>query len=389
MLLVSLSYPRRVAEFPVKVHNQELLADSDNRHIGQIKSIEYIGEILLTFVNLEEKVETDTALSGEREHEFMCRIPQREVSQGGRGRRAGRFGWFGLRRDKGVPMNLRTVYSQSGPQGGRRAKAASVRARRRRLAATAEMLEARCLLAVTSTTPVPISVIEGSAFNGATMDFTANDAGPFTATINWGDATLPSAGVIAPAAGGFVVNGTHTYVEDGSYTATVTINDTADNTSVTPTTTATVREGSLSTTAHPSPSRRTARPPSSRDRQRPRQPRPGLGLHRDDRLGRRHRPRAGTVTAGTGGGSFDITGSHVYADEGTFTAITTFFENNDSGFTITSPARAPSPRPTSSRTARSRSPAGVRRGAGDPPTRRSRPSATPASRRTRQVTSPP
>ena len=167
------------------------------------------------------------------------------------------------------------------------------------------------------------------------MDFTANDAGPFTATINWGDATLPSAGVIAPTGGGFVVNGTHTYVEDGSYTATVTINDTADNTSVTPTTTATVRERIAE---HHRPCLlRTGEQLGHRprgDRQRPRQPGPGLGLHRDDRLGRRLRPRAGTVTA-TGGGNFDITGSHVYADEGSFTATTTFFENNDSGFTIT------------------------------------------------------
>ena len=81
------------------------------------------------------------------------------------------------------------------------------------------------------------------------MHFTANDAGPFTATIVWGDATPPSAGVIAPSGGGFDVSGTHTYAEDGSYTVTVTITDTADNTSVTPTTTATVGEQSLSITA--------------------------------------------------------------------------------------------------------------------------------------------
>src|SRR6478672_1029460 len=72
-----------------------------------------------------------------------------------------------------------------------------------------EALEARCLLAVTSTTPVPVTVIEGQAFNGAVMDFTANDAGPFTATIVWGDLTS-SAGVVSPSGGGFTVSGAHT-----------------------------------------------------------------------------------------------------------------------------------------------------------------------------------
>src|SRR5262245_15696845 len=94
-----------------------------------------------------------------------------------------------------------------------------------------ELLEVRCLLAITSTTPIPISATETQSFSGNVMSFTANDAGPFTATIDWGDLTT-SAGVITPSGGGFDVSGTHTYGEDGTYTATVSITDTADNTTV-------------------------------------------------------------------------------------------------------------------------------------------------------------
>src|SRR4051812_9183097 len=85
----------------------------------------------------------------------------------------------------GLGWNLRRRGRRFGQAGGR----SLGRAQARPLSTQVEPLEGRCLLAVTSTTPVPISVIEGSPFNGGVMDFTANDAGPFTATVAWGDAT--------------------------------------------------------------------------------------------------------------------------------------------------------------------------------------------------------
>ena len=132
------------------------------------------------------------------------------------------------------------------------------RLRKLRNPASLEQLESRCLLAVTTTTPVPIVVNEGVVFNGNVMNFTANDAGPFTATINW-DGTTSSAGVVTPSGGGFVVSGTHTYADDGTFTATVTITDTADATSVAPTTTATVHEVDLTGVGKSSPGRRASR----------------------------------------------------------------------------------------------------------------------------------
>ena len=228
--------------------------------------------------------------------------------------------------------------SSRGPAMRRKGKEAPVRARGRTKWGTVEALEGRCLLAVTSTTPVPITVIEASVFNGPVMNFTANDAGPFTATITWGDLTI-SAGVVTPVVGGFAVSGTHTYAEDGSYTPTVTIVDTADATTVAPTTTATVNEGVLTSTAvpisYPENSGPTVTTGNFTD---PGSPDPASSYTASIDWG------DGTTTPGTvvltGPGAYGVTGSHVYSDEGSFTVVTTFFENNDPTFTISTSSTA-------------------------------------------------
>lgn len=51
-------------------------------------------------------------------------------------------------------------------------------------------------------------------------------AAEFTATIDWGDLTPPTPGVVtANATGGFDVNGTHIYTATGPFTVTTTVND--------------------------------------------------------------------------------------------------------------------------------------------------------------------
>lgn len=207
---------------------------------------------------------------------------------------------------------------------------------RRRLGTAIESMERRLLMSVTSTTPVPVSVIEGQAFSGTVMDFTASDAGPFTATINWGDATPPTAGTVTPLGGGsFQVAATatpHTYPEDGSYTVSVQINDTADATSANNSTTAKVSEAVLTATgssfSKPEGSSATVTTATFTD---PGSPDPASSFTASIDWG------DGTTTAGTvngTAGSYFVTGNHAYADEGTFTVTTTFFENSDPNFTI-------------------------------------------------------
>src|SRR5438046_3077342 len=121
--------------------------------------------------------------------------------------------------DRGVDMGLRWNSGRSGRESQHGSTRAHGKARGRRTWGMPEALEGRCLLAVTSTTPVPFAAIEQTAHTGSLMTFTASDAGPFTADIVWGDTTSD---VGVPVVGG-VVTGTHTYAEDGTYSVAVTI----------------------------------------------------------------------------------------------------------------------------------------------------------------------
>src|SRR5581483_4555792 len=82
------------------------------------------------------------------------------------------------------------------------------------------------LLTATGINPSFVAGVPGSPkvahFTDANPLALASD---FTATINWGDGTLPSAGtIVAAGGGGFDVAGTHTYVLNGAFTITTTIN---------------------------------------------------------------------------------------------------------------------------------------------------------------------
>ena len=180
---------------------------------------------------------------------------------------------------------------------------------------------------------MPISVIESSQFSGAVLDFTSNDAGPFTSSINWGDGTAASAGTIVPITGGFEVDGTHTYADDGHYTASISVTDTADATSASNTTTATVGEALLSLSETPASAtvgqQFTSELAVLGD---PGSPAPPSDYTASIDWG------DGTITAGTisgGSGTYDISGTHTYAQPGNATATVTAFDNDDSGFTIT------------------------------------------------------
>lgn len=79
---------------------------------------------------------------------------------------------------------------------------------------------------VTSATGTPVAATAWSPFNGQVATFTESDTtlvpGDFTATIDWGDATI-SAGTLTGASGTFSVAGSHTYTAVGSFPVVVTI----------------------------------------------------------------------------------------------------------------------------------------------------------------------
>jgi N-acetylneuraminic acid mutarotase len=80
--------------------------------------------------------------------------------------------------------------------------------------------------------PISATLTQGKTFTGPLTTFTTNNtleqAGAFTATIDWGDGSAPSGGTISGGSGHFSVRGSHTYSAGvGNYPIQVTISDSA------------------------------------------------------------------------------------------------------------------------------------------------------------------
>jgi hypothetical protein len=94
-----------------------------------------------------------------------------------------------------------------------------------------------------------INAVEGQGFTGVVATFTDSNpnttAGSYTATITWGDGGTSAGTVQANGQGGFVVVGSHTYAEEGSYSISVAISD-VGSVRGTATGTATVADAALS-----------------------------------------------------------------------------------------------------------------------------------------------
>lgn len=76
-------------------------------------------------------------------------------------------------------------------------------------------------------TGVTFTATQASPFNGLVANFTdgnqSDTASRFTATINWGDGTATSTGVVGGAAGAFTVSGTHSYASAGNFNVSVSL----------------------------------------------------------------------------------------------------------------------------------------------------------------------
>lgn len=194
---------------------------------------------------------------------------------------------------------------------------------------------------VLSGTPLTFAAPPGISFTATVANFsdtlTANVAGDFTATIDWGDATS-SAGTVSGGSGAFQVSGTHTYAAPGNYPVMVTLSDDAPGTATaTVTSTAQVAaglaviatgfttpegtafNGTVATFSDSNPAKTAADFTAAIDW--------GDGT-----------TSAGTVTGSSG--AFTVSGQHTYADEGSFTFTVTVTETGPGGATASSTATA-------------------------------------------------
>jgi hypothetical protein len=189
-----------------------------------------------------------------------------------------------------------------------------------------------------------VQATEGVAATNVTVS-TFSDADPnvpaadFSATINWGDHASASTGTVtALSGGGFGVTGTHTYADEGNYTVSVVITNTASGQSVTGTTGAVVADAALSATpANFSASEGTAasnvRVATFTDANARATPADFTAtIDRGDGTA----ASTGTVSAAAVG--FQVTGTHTYAEGGSFRVVITINDVGTSSYTLASTA---------------------------------------------------
>jgi hypothetical protein len=182
-----------------------------------------------------------------------------------------------------------------------------------------------------------LTATEGTAFSGAVATFAntgyaGNPASDFTAMIDWGDGTI-DAGTVGGTPGSYTVTGSHTYLDEGAYAPLVTLSeDTPGNASATASSTIAVAEGDSGTLQAATISATEGQAFSG-----------AVAGFTDGFLGQAADDFTssinwgdGTTTTGTvtgGNGSFTISGSHTYADEGTFSVTASFSDDPPSTLT--------------------------------------------------------
>jgi hypothetical protein len=187
-----------------------------------------------------------------------------------------------------------------------------------------------------SGTGATIAPVEQTAFTGTVATFSNTGSHPnpdptdFTATIDWGDGTTDT-GTVTGGGANLTVSGTHTYSEDGIYTTTVTLSDDGTSTvSASTTGTANVAEHSLQIT------------PTTASTTEGQLFNGTVAILTDPGSDEPPSDITATIDWGDGvtdtgtvsgtAGSFTITGSHTYADEGSFTAMISYQEQNTPAF---------------------------------------------------------
>jgi uncharacterized repeat protein (TIGR01451 family) len=194
-------------------------------------------------------------------------------------------------------------------------------------------------------TPGTVTATEGQAFSGPVATFsdtnTSSPASDFSAMIDWGDGTT-TGGTVAGSAGSFTVSGSHTYADEGPFHPTVSVRENSPGTaSASATGTALVAEGDTLTgsgvNVNATEGQAFSGPVATfTDTTYPGNPGSDFGATIDW--------GDGTTTAGTvaaaGGGTFTVSGSHTYADEGPFSVKVVLTDNAPSTASATAMASA-------------------------------------------------
>ena len=186
---------------------------------------------------------------------------------------------------------------------------------------------------ISATGGLTFTATEPGTVSGHVATFTDPETGAtaaeYAATINWGDGSS-SPGTISGGGGSFTVDGSHTYADEGNYTITVTITD-VDNPSntATVTDTATIADAPLTARALVLSGGTEGSGPASAS----------FSFTDGNATATAADFTAtiawgdGTTSTGTvagGGSSFTVTGSHQYAEEGSYTVTVTVVDDGGS-----------------------------------------------------------
>jgi hypothetical protein len=200
--------------------------------------------------------------------------------------------------------------------------------------------------AVVLGTPGSLSAAEGQSVT-QTVTFSDGDspaAGDSTASINWGDGSAPTAGTVTPVSGQpgtFTVSGSHVYGEGGSFTGTVAVTD-SDSSGASASFSATIQDFALTAsggitlngtegTADTGPVQGTVATFTDAD--------PGeAASHFTATIAWGDGTSSAGTVSGPAGGPFSVSGSHSYAENGTYAV--TVSVNDPGGASATATSRA-------------------------------------------------
>jgi hypothetical protein len=187
--------------------------------------------------------------------------------------------------------------------------------------------------AALNVTPVQVFGFEGQSLSAPVALFRDADPKPelgdFLARIDWGDGQISNGAITPYEAIGFVVSGSHTYLEEGSFIVKVTITDVGGS-SATSNGTALVNDAPLAATGASSQQWEgtpfTALVAHFTDAD----PNGAVGDYAATILWGDGTNSLGSIVANPDGG-FDVTGSHTYATEGVHTYAVSILDEGGAG----------------------------------------------------------